>query len=334
MHQTSQPQRNVLVPELRHRLFALTLGGALFCAPALHAQEYSYDGNRWYEVEVSIFAIENPRSRYSETTAPELIRPTYLPRLQQLLTLGNSYAVPFPADAAAVPLLPQPLVTEPLQVWQQQLRNGPLFSPAVPNSFRVLDPARDPYMELDVRGSSFLAMNRNLAGAGRYRVLWHKLWRQPMQGRAQGQSVFVAGGAEFGAHRELEGSLRLSDNGGRVMLDVNLWLGSFVRGMATADPEWQLPPLPFNEGGAEPTGALAPAVATNAIGSVATESFVDESAGVEEEWGVTEVWQQQQTRELGAGQLYFLDHPTLGVLVEVRPYLLPLRLAEENQTDF
>lgn len=315
------------MPELSHRLFALILGGALLCSTTLRAQEYSYDGNRWYEVEVSIFAIESPRSQYSETTAPDLVRPSYLPRLQQLLTLGNSYAVPFPADLAPAPLLPPPLVTEPLQAWQQQLRNGPLFSPAVPNSFRVLDPARDPYMELDVRGSTFLAMNRNLAGAGRYRVLWHKLWRQPMQGRAQGQSVFVAGGAVHGAHRELEGSLRLSDNAGRVMLDVNLWLGSFVRGTATGDLEWQLPTLPFNAAGPEATGSLA--IATNAMGTAATES-----AALEDEWIVTEVWQQQQTRELGAGQLYFLDHPTLGVLVEVRPYVLPVRLAEENQEDF
>jgi hypothetical protein len=320
------------VPELRPGLFPLLLGCTLLCSPLLCAQEYSYDGNRWYEVEVSIFANEHQSSRYSETTAPDLVRPEYLPRLQQLRTLASSYTLPFPADQIVAPFQPQPqpLLIEPLQAWQLQLRNGPLFSPALRESFRVPDPARDPYMELDVRGSTFLAMNRNLAINGRYRVLWHKLWRQPMQGRAQGQSVFVTGGTAHGAHRELEGSLRLSDNAGRVMLDVNLWLVSFVRGVAAPDPEWQLPALPYNT--AEPAAAGFTSAATFANNPAANIS--SGAVATVEEWVVTEVWQQQQSRELGAGQLYLLDHPTLGVLVEVRPYVLPQRLAEENQEDF
>jgi len=318
------------VPELRLGLYPLLLCGTLLCSPLLCAQEYSYDGNRWYEVEVSIFAIEHLRSRYSETTAPDLVRPEYLPRLQQLRTLASSYTLPFPADQPAVAFQPQPPLIEPLLAWQLQLRNGPLFSPAVLESFRVPDPARDPYMELDVRGSTFLAMNRNLASNGRYRVLWHKLWRQPMQGRAQGQSVFVTGGTAHGDHRELEGSLRLSDNAGRVMLDVNLWLASFVQGVAAPEPEWQLPAWPFNT--SEPAAAGLTPGSTAANNS--PTNVLSGAVATQEEWVVTEVWQQQQSRELVAGQLYFLDHPTLGVLVEVRPYVLPQRLAEENQADF
>jgi hypothetical protein len=30
-----------------------------------------------------------------------------------------------------------------------------------------------------------------------------------------------------------------------------------------------------------------------------------------------------QTRELGPNALYYLDHPTMGMLVEIRPYQLP-----------
>jgi hypothetical protein len=47
-----------------------------------------------------------------------------------------------------------------------------------------------------------------------------------------------------------------------------------------------------------------------------------------------EVWQLAQTRELGAGQLYYLDHPALGVLIEVRPYLLPERIVVNDEEDF
>ncbi len=40
-------------------------------------------------------------------------------------------------------------------------------------------------------------------------------------------------------------------------------------------------------------------------------------------WYPEKIWQLNQTRELGPNALYYLDHPTMGVLVEIRPYELP-----------
>ena len=51
-------------------------------------------------------------------------------------------------------------------------------------------------------------------------------------------------------------------------------------------------------------------------------------------WTLSAVWQLAQTRELGANQLYYLDHPAIGVLIQVRPYVLPPRLVNELESDF
>lgn len=285
------------------------MGAAL---PAAQAQEFSADGNRWYEVEVSIFAIELPRAPDGEQPVPANTQAAYLPRLQALLPAASSYQVEFAVAASPVTELSgQSLsatvagqLSSAMAAPPSTPLAGPVFSPALRESFRVLDPAYDPYLELDPRSGQFGQVNRNLQDSGDYRVLWHRLWRQPMLGRNQVRSVFVAGGEFRAGHMEVEGSMRLSDGGnaGRVMLDLDIWLNRFMRGMPADDAPWQVPELPLPVQAAE---AEVP----------------DTISG----WSLSEVWQQEQTRELAPGQLYYIDHPALGVLVEIRPYLLPLR---------
>jgi hypothetical protein len=299
------------------------LGAALPAALA-QAQELSADGNRWYEVEVSIFAIEAPRGPNSEQPVSSNTRAVYLPRLQALVPPASSYQVEF-AVAAAPATEPLPLLSPAAGGFAQPLvlaadapapLLGPIHSPALRDSFRVLDAAYDPYLELDTSNGQFGPLNRNLQNSGDYRVLWHRLWRQPMLGRNQVRTVFVAGGSQYGSHMEVEGSIRLSDGGnaGRAMLDLNIWMNSFRRGGPTEDSQWQLPELPL------PVPGLLPPI--EALQSAEGNRL---ALPLVEEWGLTEVWQQEESRELVPGQLYYIDHPALGVLVEIRPYVLPVR---------
>jgi len=285
----------------------LLLGCLLLLAPLASAQEFSHDGNRWFEVEVSMFSMAQPGSPYTEIPVPLETMPAYLPRLLQLLPRSTSYTLAFPSDTPPDPLQPlSGLPADPLQSQLLlQLRNGPQYSPALPDSFRLLDPQRDPYIELDPRSGQFPALNRRLDAAGNYRVLWHALWRQPVQERSQVSAVFVGGGETRDQHRELEGSLRLSDNNGRVMLDLDVWLNVFAPASPDAASGWQIPQLPF---------------ATE----TPTANLQAQTQPTEPQWLLSAVWRQQQTRELGSSQLYYIDHPTLGVLVEIRPYVLPL----------
>lgn len=283
------------------------------------AQEFSDYGNRWYDVEVSVFTNEVPRDPSAEVAVSHTLTAAYLPRLRELQTRSSVFAIDFPEDlilaAALVPTLfaPESTIQSVLQSAPEPpaIMMGPVYSPAVRSSFKIADFDRDPYIDLGTRAAQFTSLNRTLDGASDHRLLWHKVWRQPMQGRSQTPAVFVSGGEMRAAHMELEGSLRLSDNAGSVMLDINLWLNGFRADAVGTTEEWKIPALPF---------PLPPSV------PVAEPELTP--------WTLAEVWQLAQTRELGGNELYYLDHPAFGVLIQIRPYMLPPRLVAEDQEDF
>ena len=55
----------------------------LLGAKIVAAQEYSYDGNRWYDVEVSVFTHEIPRDPSAEVAVARTLTTAYLPRLRE-----------------------------------------------------------------------------------------------------------------------------------------------------------------------------------------------------------------------------------------------------------
>ena len=89
----------------------------------------------------------------------------------------------------------------------------------------------------------------------------------------------------------------MSGTGDAPAIDANVWLSAFSH---ERSPEWKLPERP----------ALA-------MGSA---SPVTQGAGP---WYPNSIWQLNQNRDLSVNALYYLDHPTLGLLVEIRPYLVP-----------
>lgn len=310
---------------MRESSRALVAGLLVIAAFAASAQEASYDGKRWYAVEVSIFTNEVPGGTRTEIPVARKLTAAYLPRLRELTNRASAFMIDFPEDRvpsvqpstvfapevapAAVPATPvEPAVTM-----------GPIYSPALRDAFKIIDFERDPFVDLDTRIAQFGAMNRSIEGAPDHRLLWHKAWHQPLEARAQTAAVFVAGGELRGTHYELEGSLRVVDNAGGAMLDVNVWLNEFRPGLAPAsvvlpavpamEAEWKIPELPFPPA----LDARVPVAAT---------------------WDLAAVWQLAQTRELGANQLYYLDHPALGMLIQVRPYLLPPPLPSDLPEDF
>jgi hypothetical protein len=297
--------------------YARTFAGCLLAlaAAAANAQELSYDGKRWFDVEVSIFTNDVPGGARSEIPVARKLTATYLPRLRELQTRSSAFLIPFPEDLppveppllnAAVPVTPEAVVPAVVM--------GPLYSPAIRDSFKITDFDRDPFVDLGTRASQFDSMNRSIDGAADHRLLWHKAWRQPIEARGQTPAVFVLGGDMRGVHGELEGSLRLVDNAGGAMLDINVWLNEFRAGPAVtqspaAAEEWKIPELAFPPELTAATPDQAP-------------------------WELSAVWQLAQTRELGVNQLYYLDHPAIGVLIQVRPYVLPPRILAEDQGDF
>jgi hypothetical protein len=307
----------------------------VFCASCAVAQELSYDGNRWYDVEVVIFTHDLPAGTGAEIPVAHKLTAAYLPRLRELQTRASAFAIEFPQDQPPAPAV-APDLLPPLAPAGPVIVMGPVYSPALRDGFKLMDFDRDPFIDLGTRAAQFGGMARNIDAADDHRLLWHKVWRQPVQARGQTSAVFVSGGDTFATHTELEGSLRLSDNAGGVMLDINVWLNGFmvVPTMNGALATNSMPPLNATAPGAlvAPAAPAAGLVSEWKIPEFPFPPPVSDIEPVPAE--LVQVWQLAQTRELGAGQLYYLDHPALGVLIEIRPYLLPERIVINDDEDF
>ena len=290
-------------------------------APARDPRGPSADGNYWVEVEVTIFSSVYGGQQYSELPVPDSNNLRYLPQLRTLVNPADSYAFPFaPVEAvAAAPVLAAdaaatiapPVSTEAVVL---PINEGPLFSPALPGAFKLVDLERDAYVALDRRFWRFNQLNSRLQSAGEHSVLWHNVWRQPLRARSQAAALQISGGGVFGEHQALEGSIRLSGQGQGIVadLDANLWLTTFSEqppAVDDGDDTWQLPERPV-----PPVAAAAEAerLQSEAIQQVPATT-----------WYPASIWHLNQSRDVGPNALYYLDHPALGLLIEIRPYLVP-----------
>jgi hypothetical protein len=171
------------------------------------------------------------------------------------------------------------------------------------STFRLPDPQRDAFLALPSSDQQFQDTNRALAGTGRYRVMFHSAWRQPMRGSNQAIPVWLEGGNRFGQRHELEGSLNFRFNPGqdRVVVDVRLWLTQFSAMPPAESVEISLPELP------------------EAVVSMRRPEGLHD----EQQWHNAQVIPVLNTRELRSNEFHYLDHPAVGVLVQIQPYTLP-----------
>lgn len=171
------------------------------------------------------------------------------------------------------------------------------------NGFRFVDFARDSFLQLPDSESDFQQTNRALERSPDHRLLFHGLWRQPVENTPAATPILVTGGQQFGEHNELQGSItiRFNDNRDRVVIDADLWLTEFST-LALDNAEWDLPALP--------DGLLAGQQQGIAEANDAT-------------WYPIQVYHMQQSREMRSNEFHYLDHPAIGIVVTVFPYDVP-----------
>ena len=135
------------------------------------------------------------------------------------------------------------------------------------------------------REQSLRGVARRINRAEDLRVLIHRLWQQPVSGLGEGEAILVQAGPEENEVQELDGYVTV-ERARFLHLHLNLWFSSYL--------PHQLP---------EP-----------------------ETAGFQQAAGrprtarqrqVRKRYQFRQSRKLAEGELHYLDHPQLGVLVRV-----------------
>jgi hypothetical protein len=207
-----------------------------------------------------------------------------------------------------------------LPVWQavtpqfQEIDPAPespqIALPLHNSEFRLPDPERDAFLALPASAHAFTDTNRALTSSPDYRVLYHNAWRQPLTGANQAVPVWVSGGGLFGDRHELEGILTLRFNPGqdRVVLDARLWLTQFSTMPPAAGNEIRLPDLPQSL-----VSTLTQAAANNALNGIQASR----------DWFPAQVIPVVSSREMRSNEFHYVDHPAVGIVVQVFPYTVP-----------
>ena len=260
----------------------------------------------FYIVEVTLFTHDNPENanegvwrkdislRYPEPLAflSKEAPNTIYPQLPTLVRQAQNEALP--EDTEIVEEEPTTQTTDHV---------GPVFLPILDKSWQ--------------RHGGAAA---SIAGSSRYSVIYRQSWLQKMDNEKNAPHVVIqAGKVQSGIH-EIGGTLQIFRER-YLQLRTNLWKVSFAsgtdNGSATAQQEvmqessWPLPPqllIPdvkttrqaIKEGsfrGVLP--APVPSSATNAINRIVT---------------------LQEKRKMRSREVHYIDHPLLGMLIEIRPY--------------
>ena len=250
---------------------------------------------RWFQVELTIFSNEASAGRDRENWRAgqqPLAYPPGMVRLRQLTDF--LFLNPFKAvdSAAASESVPESRLTIPDLA--RLADTGP-FPLRESGGFRLPDFQREPFVALSASQSDFRQTNQAIDRAPQYRILRHALWRQPVGDAGAATPVLATGGREYGAQRELQGSVALEFNANRdrVVLSTDLWLAEFGAG---GDGQWMLPRLPGEFAGDDASGETP---------------------------AIRRIYTMRQQRELRSGEFHYLDHPAFGIVVQITPYEVP-----------
>lgn len=154
----------------------------------------------------------------------------------------------------------------------------------------------------------------------KYRVLYHQAWQQPGRGPASSPWIKVLGGNKIDQHYELEGSLRVYKT---RFLHVETRLWNVVRDLDTADNPDTEPGQPSEQEHSNPatieTGSLGESSSKPAPGVLITLPQIPGAGGPATPEALVRgrVHTLQESQQLKLGQLHYLDHASMGMLIRV-----------------
>ncbi|MEX2334595.1 MAG: CsiV family protein [Pseudohongiella sp.] len=313
-------------PLLARTVSCLTLIAAALTGTASPAN--AQDGNRWYQIEITIFAHESSDVLQEQWSLHDqaLTYPEDTRRLDSLLdhlTLEDWSVLQAPVAADIAGNTESAETTETTETTESDSAVGPAALRS--SDYRLPDALRDAFVALPASEHDFSQTNRALAQSAAYRVLYHNAWRQPVMRAAGATPVSITGGRRFDQHHELEGTLtiRFNQSRDRVLLDTNLWLARFSTRPPEQRESLQLPAYPAHlRSPAQRVSDMTAAVPAGAV-----------SAGRDEQeirYYVTDVYPMHDSLAMRSNEFHYLDHPALGILVQVFPYEPPAASAMQQ----
>ncbi|MEZ5502605.1 MAG: CsiV family protein [Halioglobus sp.] len=247
--------------------------------------------DRWYRVELLVFSYPAGGAAEQWDATPDLA----YPRVTRFLTYPGE-----PGDEVR----PRPSRLAPSPAGTTQ-----------PTPFAVL-----PASQQELAGKAAY-MQRS----GRYRLLFHEAWIQPITGQSAALPIVLDRSGDGGAWPELQGTIKLY-LAGYLYLDTNLWLNTRGEYLHSS---WQMPAPPRGPASVvtgEPIASdLQPlaAPATSEPLSQAAPARTAEPAATTAPEAAAYPYRHavllKQTRRMRGGELVYIDHPLLGLVIKISP---------------
>lgn len=185
-----------------------------------------------------------------------------------------------------------------------------------------------------------------------YRILFHQTWLQALLSPSKAPALPIAGGNQYGDHHELEGYLSLSVSR-YLHIESHLWLTEFVENFGQPMEHWPALPTPQDNvrnshlhEDSQPAGETPPtesnlrqASQISQGGGEAYDFNTDSpTPSLYQQWEgrVTDPYTEladapylikniavlQQKRKMRSGELHYIDHPKMGILIKIEPRTL------------
>lgn len=266
-------------------------------------------GDKWYKVELLVFS--RPAGATAERWDP--IPDLNYPIEHRFLSYPGEEEAPLPGTSI------------PERNTDSNVNSGAPDgdsaqpSPALPKAFTTLPAAQ----------RLFAGKAAAMQQSGRYRILFHEAWIQPMNAKGQTLPIILDRSGDGAPWPALQGSIKLYLSR-YFYLDTNLWLntqGEYLPG------DWSMPapPLappskpqpvtvysrPEQPGATSRPEPVRRALAESPGGQVEPEMEVEESG--EPQYPFRHAVLLDQTRRIRSGETVYIDHPLLGVLVTITP---------------
>ena len=154
-----------------------------------------------------------------------------------------------------------------------------------------------PFATLPATQREFASHANSMQRSGRYRILFHESWLQPMLTQSAALPIVLDRSGDGGKWPELQGTVNLYRSN-EINLETNLWLntqGEYLHSV------WRMPPPPLG-----PPSAGPPFESTK-------------SGPTDLSYPYRHAVLLKQIRPLRHGEANYIDHPMLGVIVKVMP---------------
>ena len=270
------------------------------CILSFYFSSSSYSQERWFQIELSIFTNEDLLGRNAEYWEPSDSKLSHPSNARKLTSLADF--LDYDQGSLETLMEDDSLSQEDIEniVREDQLKNiQPNVNIDSPD-FKLIDFSRDDFVQLSPDDSDFQQTNRTLERDPEHRLLFHGLWRQAVQQKANAVPIFIEGGLAYGDYHELQGSatIRFSESEDRLVIDAQLWLIEFSI-IKTSELDWELPEIPET---------------LKSQNSVTSSSLT---------YYANKVYSMNQSREMRSNEFHYLDHPAIGIIILVKPYDVP-----------